>query len=302
MKCSEALELFLKEQIIIGSTEKTIEHYHTQINIFINYVNDINVKLITYDTYKNYIIYLKTKNKGSQITSGQQKHLAGRTIKTYASALKTFLSFCYTKLKVMPIDIAKDIKMPKYQKKVIKVLNYEQIQQIINHYDINTYLGCRNLLAISLMLDCGLRVSEVALLTFSDFDIGNRCVLVNGKGQKQRYVPLTDFVFELYNKLRTFNNFQYPFCDKKGNRLSIDGVIQIIKRLKKELKFDSLYPHLLRHTFATLFILNGGNPLSLQIILGHTTFHMTQNYLHLAQQMQISQNNKFTPISYLRNK
>ena len=300
MKCSEALDLFIREQYVAGSTDKTIKHYRTHINLFINFVNNIDIDLIDYDIYKDYIVFLKTKYKDSQVSKGQKVHLAGRTIKTYASALKTFLSFCYSKIKVLPEDIAQNIKMPKYQKKVIKILNYEQIKKIISYYDINTFLGCRDLLAISLMLDCGLRVSEVAEVSFSDFDLINRCIVVNGKGQKQRYVPFTDFVFDLYNKLLKLSNFDYPFCDVYGNKLKVNGIIQIVKRLKIGLGFKDLHPHLFRHTFATLYILNGGDPLSLQIILGHTTFYMTQQYLHLAQQLVISKNIKFTPLSHLK--
>ena len=96
------------------------------------------------------------------------------------------------------------------------------------------------------------------------------------------------------------SNFDYPFCDVYGNRLKVNGIIQIVKRLKISLGFSDLHPHFFRHTFATLYILNGGDPLSLQIILGHTTFYMTQQYLHLAQQLMIAKNIEFTPLSHLK--
>lgn len=187
--------------------------------------------------------------------------------------------------------------MPKYQKKVINILSDSQIKEIIDFYDINDYIGCRNLLAICMMLDCGLRVSEVSNLCFSDFDVDRRCIIVNGKGQKQRFVPFTDFTLKLYLKLHLLSSNKYPFCDIFGNRLNTNGIIQIVKRLKKSLGYTNLHPHLFRHTFATLYLLNGGNPLSLQIILGHTTLYMTENYVHFANELMISKQKQFTPLS-----
>jgi len=293
---SEALKKFLKYQTINCSTIKTIRHYSTHIQYFINFTKDIEINDLTYEIYEDYIVFLKKKYKESQVFKGQKIPLSSRTIKTYVSALKTFLKYCYSH-NLLNNDIGDLIKMPKYQKKVIHVLNDVQIQEILSYYDTSTYLGCRNLFAISLMLDCGLRVSEVSSLTFSDFDIVNRCILVNGKGQKQRYVPFTDFVLKVYNKLVNFNDFKYPFCDVLGNRLQVSGVTQIVKRLKKSLGYTTLNPHLFRHTFATLYLLNGGDPISLQTILGHTTLYMTEVYVHIAQQIAIARNVKYTPLS-----
>lgn len=296
---SEALKKFLKYQTINGSTIKTIKHYSTHIQYFINFTKDIEINSLTYEMYEDYIVFLKKKYKESQVFRGQKIPLSSRTVKTYVSALKTFLRYCYSH-NLLDNDIGNLIKMPKYQKKVIHVLNDVQIQEILAYYDTDTYLGCRNLLAISLMLDCGLRVSEVSSLTFSDFDIVNRCILVNGKGQKQRYVPFTDFVLKVYNKLVNFNDFKYPFCDVFGNRLQVSGIVQIVKRLKKSLGYTTLNPHLFRHTFATLYLLNGGDPISLQTILGHTTLYMTENYVHYANELMVAKKMTFTPLTQLK--
>ena len=104
----------------------------------------------------------------------------------------------------------------------------------------------------------------------------------------------------LYNKLISFTDFNYPFCDISGNRLQTNGIIQIIKRLKKSLGYTDLHPHLFRHTFATLYLLNGGDPISLQTILGHTTLFMTENYVHFANQLMITKKMNFTPLANIK--
>lgn len=80
------------------------------------------------------------------------------------------------------------------------------------------------------------------------------------------------------------------------------GISQILRRIKKEKGFKRLHPHYLRHTFATLFLVNGGDPVHLQIILGHTTLYMTEQYLHLANQMTMNKQKKFSPLSNIKKK
>ena len=69
---------------------------------------------------------------------------------------------------------------------------------------------------------------------------------------------------------------------------------------KKEYNFKQLHPHYLRHTFATLFLVNGGDPVHLQLILGHTTLYMTEQYLHLTNQMTLTKQKKFSPLSNIK--
>lgn len=295
MKISEAVNIFIENQYILGNTEKTIHHNKTHLYFFINWCKDIDITELTFETYKNYIVYLRNKK------TKYNKSLASRTVFTYAEILKQFILFCEEK-NFIKESFYEQIKLPRYKKKVIRILNENEIKSILNYFDCNSFYGVRNNLIISLMLDCGLRLSEVINLKFTDFEIERKLILVNGKGQKQRYVPFSVATYNYFqqylnffeNKFIPTNNF---FVDIVGFPITMEAIQSFIRRMRKNLNIDDLHPHLLRHTFATLYILNGGDPLNLQIILGHTTLTMTQHYVHLAAQMKIAEQMRYSPLS-----
>lgn len=105
-------------------------------------------------------------------------------------------------------------------------------------------------------------------------------------------------LYYFYNYLDVNKNVSnFLFVDSRNNKLTTSAVRRVLINLKRKLNYDTLYPHYLRHTFATYFIIYGGDPLSLKIILGHTTLYMTEVYVHIAQQIAIARNVKYTPLS-----
>ena len=306
MLCSEALSRFIKSKIVEGVSKDTIRHYNTHINFFIKFYGDNDIVNITFDTYSNYILYLKNKFKESSGFKGKNVKLSSRTIKTYASAFKTFIHYCYTN-HFIQYDISADIKMPRYRKKVIEILSNDDIKKLISKYDIKNFTNCRDLLIIVLMLECGLRLSEVVRLRLCDFHYDTRLIKILGKGDKERFVPFSYFVSDcLKDYLLHFNiKFKRPvFSDEQllknidGNNCTKNTVALIFRRLRVD--FNNIHPHLLRHTFATYFIYNGGSPVYLQMILGHTTLHMTEQYLHLANQLNLKKQSQYSPLSNIK--
>ena len=108
------------------------------------------------------------------------------------------MSYLY-KNKYIDIDIAEEIKMPRYKKKTIIILSDIDIYRLINSQNVFTFTGLRNLLIISLMLDCGLRLSEVVNIRLCDIIIDRKLINVDGKGQKERLVPMSDTTIFYYN-------------------------------------------------------------------------------------------------------
>ena len=307
MKLSQAIEEFIKEEIVRGSTSSTIDHYRRQLKPFLNFYTDKDVQGITYKVYQEYILYLKAKNKESSGFENRNVRLSSRTVKTYASALKTFLIYAYEH-KFIKKNIGLEIKMPRYKKKVIEILNMKQINILISSFDRKTFNGSRDLLIVSIMLDAGARLSEVSKLNKSDFNFEERTIKLDGKGQKERFVPLTSFIESAYKI------YFYKYYDTFHKELKDDDILirtqndepatkntisLIFRRLRKKFNFN-IYPHLLRHTFATWFLLNGGDIVTLQIILGHTTLNMVLNYLHLANQINMSMKMQYTPLSNIK--
>lgn len=296
MICSEVLDKFIINQKVVGNTKETIEYYKKRIGYFIDFIKDKDINNVVLDDYNSYAIYLinKVTNKGSKLSSA--------TIKTTLNATKIFLKYSYDN-KYMISDLYKNIKPYKQVKKTIVVLSAEDINKLLNSQNEFTIIGLRNLLAISFMLDAGLRVSEVVNLNVDDVSKELGVIKVFGKGKKERLVPLTDSIIKYYDKyvfLASLYSGALFLDSDTGLRMTSSGISQILRRIKKEQHFNKLHPHYLRHTFATLFLVNGGDPVHLQLILGHTTLYMTEQYLHLANQMTLQKQKKFSPLTNIK--
>lgn len=289
MKIQDALNRFINYQLVLGNTEKTVKAYISHINQFITYMDNSNIKDINYNDYENYIIYLRTKD------------IESVTIHSYAQSLKTFLKYCYENGFIKE-NIYERIKLPRYKKKAIEILSESDIDRLLNYFNPYSFLGARNNLIITLMLDAGLRLNEVVNLSMIDFNIEKRLIKINGKGQKQRYVPLTDRIYEAFKiYIACFDNKFAPlhqlFVDINGFAINQECIKSFFRKIRRDLELPQLHPHLLRHTFATLFLMNGGDPLSLQLMLGHTTLTMTQKYVHFATEMQLVKQMIYSPLS-----
>ena len=162
---------------------------------------------------------------------------------------------------------------------------------------------------VSLMLDSGLRLHEVVSLTVRAVHEDERYLIVQeGKGNKQRIVPFgstTAAVLREYLEATSFWKNRTPLIikvsdDPLGYEAITDTTLkQFFRKLKLRSGVDRLHPHLLRHTFATRYLENGGNIYTLQAILGHTSLEMVKRYLHLANSRIRADFPKFSPLDNL---
>lgn len=285
MRCNKALDKFLYNQKLKNNSPETLDYYKKRIGYFIDFVKNKNVRLIKHSDYEQYTFYLLSKN------------LSDSTVKTSLTAVRVFLNFLYNK-KFISKDIVSELENFKCGKKTIIILSQEQIQEIYKYYNENEFYGARNLFLISLMLDCGLRVSEVINLKKDDINIDLKSIKVHGKGSKERIVPFSDVSLYYYkNYLKFPQVYDFIAVNISGTQLTTSAIRRLLLNLRDSLHFSTLYPHYLRHSFATWFLINGGDPLSLQTILGHETLYMTEIYVHIANQILISMNNKYSPLS-----
>ena len=285
MRCNKALDKFLYNQKLKNNSPETLDYYKKRIGYFIDFVKNKNVRLIKHSDYEQYTFYLLSKN------------LSDSTVKTSLTAVRVFLNFLYNK-KFISKYIVSELEKFKCGKKTIIILSQEQIQEIYKYYNENEFYGARNLFLISLMLDCGLRVSEVINLKKDDINIDLKSIKVHGKGSKERIVPFSDVSLYYYkNYLKFPQVYDFIAVNISGTQLTTSAIRRLLLNLRDSLHFSTLYPHYLRHSFATWFLINGGDPLSLQTILGHETLYMTEIYVHIANQILISMNNKYSPLS-----
>jgi site-specific recombinase XerD len=145
----------------------------------------------------------------------------------------------------------------------------------------------RNEAIIFLLLDTGIRVSELCTLSMRMLDLRNRGIQVMGKGDKERYIPFSARTGKSLFRYLTVRDQDPPypnvFLSKDASPLNRTDVLHMLYALGKRAGVESCHPHRFRHTFAVNYLRNGGDPYTLQIILGHSSMDMVQTYLRLSK-------------------
>lgn len=149
-----------------------------------------------------------------------------------------------------------------------------------------------------LFLDTGLRLAELTGLRRTDLHLDDGRLKVFGEGQKERIVPIG---FRATGSLREYlanagERRDSVFLNNDGSRLTPNTVKMLFGRLRARTGLPKLHPHLLRHTFATRFLMAGGDVFSLQEIVGHTTLEMTRRYVTLANSYVAIQHRRISPM------
>lgn len=273
MTVKQAFAEFLIDQEIRGNSIHTISYYSRSIEYFMRFVkHEKLIDELQLIDCKKYYIYLNEKD----ITTVSRQ--------TYIRALRAFLTWCYTE-GYIDINIPERFRLPRAQRKVIDILTDDEINKLMNCFDLKTFLGLRNYCICALMLDSGLRLNEVVKLKLSSIHISESYAIVDGKGNKQRFVPLglnTKKALMKYIARLPNLDLQTPlFVSDTLIPINYNCVKTLFQRLKKESDIPRLHAHLLRHTFATRYLENGGDIYSLQNILGHSTLEMVKKYVHL---------------------
>lgn len=280
-------------------SDKTLEFYTDNISKFVAFCHDnyaaVYMAELPDSVLKDYVLYLRTKKKfeGHPFTPESDKAIKNSSVRTYTRAVKSFLNFCKQE---HYIEDYKKVKMPRNDARQIIPLYAEEVEKIDQTFKINTMMGLRDFCIVHLMLDAGFRSQEVINLKIQDvlFD-KDALLVVNSKGSVSRIVimcPLLKSRLSRYIYLYRYGSAPTDavFIQIKTKEPINENVIkQFFARLKKKSCIDRLHPHLLRHTFATSYVMGGGNLEMLRILLGHSDYDVTKNYLHLANQYQILQ-------------
>lgn len=157
-----------------------------------------------------------------------------------------------------------------------------------------------------LLIDTGMRSGELINLKIDDISLNEGLLKVIGKGRKERIVPmgsnaqrvLQRYMFRYRPKPRN-SGITNIFLSETGGPFSENGLKLVFSRLAKKSGITRLHAHLCRHTFATRFLINGGDVFSLQQILGHSSLDMVRNYVNLASSHIVIQHQKFSPLDRL---
>ena len=220
------------------------------------------------------------------VATRHREGLGGRSLQRLLSSLRSLFHFL-NKQQLLSSNPAKGVRAPKVQRKLPEVMTAGQLDQLlsINSDDI---LACRDKAIMELMYSCGLRLSELVNLNLSQVDKPQQLLNVIGKGEKHRQVPFgrkaqaalqqwLDCRVELAD-----SEEQAVFVSRRGSRLKHSSIQQRLKKWAIKQGLDSdLYPHKLRHSFASHILESSGDLRAVQELLGHENLSTTQIYTHL---------------------
>ncbi|TDE27719.1 MULTISPECIES: site-specific tyrosine recombinase XerD [Flavobacterium] len=220
------------------------------------------------------------------------------------SGLKSFFSYLIFEdyRADNPLEL---IETPKTGRKLPDTLSVDEIDRIIFAIDLTTNEGERNRAMLETLYGCGLRVSELVSLKISDLFFEEGFIKITGKGNKQRFVPISDLTqkyIKIYrNTIRTHSTIQKGFEDtlflnRRGKQLTRAMIFTIIKTLAVKIDLNkTISPHTLRHSFATHLLENGADLRSIQLMLGHESITTTEIYVHLDRKFLTQVLNSFHP-------
>lgn len=217
--------------------------------------------------------------------------------------LKVFFRFLCSR-ENFAVDVAEPLVTPKASQKLPDVIHLEQIKAMIDGIDVTTLLGQRDKAIIELFYASGLRLSELAGLKLEFLDADEGFVRVTGKGNKTRIVPvgrmalvaIENYLKNCRPNLVKGKTNSHIFISLRGGALSPERLREIVKICAKNAGISTkVYPHLLRHSFATHLLENGADLRIIQELLGHADISTTQIYTHIEQKKMKQAHNKFHP-------
>ena len=304
-RLAQHYEAFNKSE---GKSPRTVEWYSRVIGYFTTYLKaqggstqlgDIDVHVV-----REFILYLQNRTRWADHPwkPHPQGNLAPVSIQNYVRGLRAFFAWLHRE-GYTEVHLLADLKPPRVPQKLTEVLTEDEIRRILACLDPDTATGCRDRAMVVLFLDSGLRLSELTNLGLADAHIDEGYVKVMGKGSKERIVPIGGMAQKLL--MRYVYHFRPEpfrsdhvnlFLTLDGRRVTGNAVRLVFFRLARKSRVERLHVHLCRHTFATNYLVNGGDVFTLQQILGHTTLEMVKRYVNLASAHVMVQHRKFSPM------
>jgi integrase/recombinase XerC/integrase/recombinase XerD len=294
-----------------GKSPKTISWYSANLKCFHRYlvsqhlssaIDSIDIKLL-----RDYVLFLlkRYKFENHPYTPIQTDLLSAATVHGHVRTLRAFFSWL-AREELIETNVARNLKPPKVTRKVVTTLSDEEILSILRTFNPANPSGARNRTIFMLLLDTGLRIGELVNLKMEDVHMNEGFLKVLGKGKKERMVPigcnaqkaLQRYLFR-YRPKSARQEFDGVFLSIHGDPLTENSLKLMFARAAQRSGVQRLHAHLCRHTFATRFLINGGDVFSLQQILGHSSLEMVSHYVNLASSHIAIQHRRFSPLDHL---
>ena len=220
------------------------------------------------------------------------------------SGIKRFFDYLIVE-NILTENPLENIETPKIGSKLPVTLTLIEIDKLISSIEKKSKNKLRNIAIIETLYSCGLRVSELISLKISDLYFNESVIKVTGKGNKERFVPISksaiNYIDNYINKKRNFQKINKGsedtlFLNERGSGLSRVMIYIILDKLKiiADIK-KKIGPHTLRHSFATHLLENGADLITIQNMLGHENIVTTERYLHVNRKHLVESISKYHP-------
>ena len=274
-------------------------------NTISSYLSDLK-KLI------DYLITEKINSRPDEVTINlireflysQSKKIKPSSQGRLISSLNLFFDFLILE-KIINENPVEKIDYPKIGLKIPTTLTTKEIDTLIYNASLNKNNGLRNETIIEVLYSCGLRVSELINIKISDLYINDQLMKVLGKGNKERFVPISKaakkLILEYIDSIRNYKKVKKGyedtlFINNRGKKLTRVMIYTILNNIANEVGLKKkISPHVLRHSFATHLIENGADIISIQKMMGHENIVTTEKYLHVKSKHLIESVLKYHP-------
>lgn len=268
-------------QIERSMSLNTIDGYQRDIKKLINYLESHEIRIAPESIDKEIVLQFIYETAKKSNPKSQARLISG---------LRNFFDYLIFE-KYREDNPTELIETPKTGRKLPDTLSLEEIDQIIEAIDLSHPQGERNKTILETLYSCGLRVTELISLQISDLFFDEGFIRVIGKGDKQRFVPISYETQQFINtyikhiRCHTTPIKDYEdtlFLNRRGKQLTRHMIFTIIKNLTLEAGIDKkISPHTFRHSFATHLLERGADLRAIQQMLGHESITTTEIYMHL---------------------
>jgi len=276
----------------------TIEAYCSDVEKFALYVSSIPGELKPGDIKLNHLQNFVKDLASVDIEASSQSRIV--------SGIRSFYRYLTTE-NIIKEDPTELLELPKIGRKLPQVLTQQEIEMMIASIDLSHPLGERNKAIIEILYGCGLRVSELTDLKLTDLFPDEGYVIIIGKGNKQRIVPIgpkvIDQILRYKNHVRVHLPIKYGqenflFLNQNGRKLTRAMIFTIIRRIAELAGIKKVIsPHTFRHSFATHLVENGADLRAVQDMLGHAFITTTEIYTHIDREYLRENILKYHPLN-----
>ncbi|KMK77208.1 tyrosine recombinase XerC [Alkalihalobacillus pseudalcaliphilus] len=265
----------------------TVRNYQIDLEDFELFLHEHKIVSVVDVKYEHIKLYLERLFN---------KKYERKSVSRRLSALRTYFRFL-EKENVIADNVFKLVPLPKQKSRLPNFLYEKEIEQLFLSLEGEKPLEQRDRAILELLYATGMRVSECQQLQVSDLDFSIETVLIHGKGNKERYVPIGQFACEALNtylldgrlqllsKAKESKESNHLFLNYSGQPLSVRSYSDILKKRMKEAALTAnISPHQLRHSFATHLLNNGADLRVVQELLGHSSLSSTQIYTHVSKE------------------